>query len=211
MSLDAAGIELITTGDATGTVSVTDGTTSTPTETITGISGDGTIGIGIKPGTALNIQGLSVSSSGPSTTFDVDNTVPVITLTGDNPQEVEVGDAYTELGATASDNYDGDISGSIVIDASAVNTSVVASYKVTYNVTDANSNAAAQVTRTVNVMDTIPMPEVYVDFSSGAAEMVLLSPHTTWSTMVLSVYSRTVSSASLRGRVQGATDDCNNA
>ena len=66
----------------------------------------------------------------------VDTTLPVITLTGANPQVIEVGSGYTELGATASDNYDGDISGSIVIDASAVDTGVVGSYIVTYDVTD---------------------------------------------------------------------------
>jgi PKD repeat protein len=84
----------------------------------------------------------------------VDTTLPVITLTGANPQVIEVGSAYVELGATASDNYDGDISGSIVIDSAAVNTAVVGSYSVTYNVTDSEGNAAVQVTRTVNVVDT---------------------------------------------------------
>src|SRR5690606_27632730 len=55
----------------------------------------------------------------------------------------------------------GDITGSIVIDASAVNTSVVGSYTVTYNVSDANGNAATQVTRTVNVVDsTAPIPNI---------------------------------------------------
>ena len=84
----------------------------------------------------------------------VDTTAPVITLIGANPQTIEVGSAYTELGATASDNYDGDISGSIVIDATGVDTAVVGSYTVTYDVTDADGNAAVQVTRTVNVVDT---------------------------------------------------------
>ena len=88
------------------------------------------------------------------TVFIEDTTAPVITLTGANPQTVEVGGSYTELGATASDNYDGDISGSIVIDASTVNTSVVGSYSVTYDVTDSNGNAAVQVVRTVDVVDT---------------------------------------------------------
>ena len=86
----------------------------------------------------------------------VDTTAPVITLTGANPQTVEVGSAYTELGATASDNYDGDISGSIVIDASAVNTSVLGSYSVTYDVSDSEGNGATQVVRTVDVVDTTP-------------------------------------------------------
>ncbi len=85
----------------------------------------------------------------------VDTTIPVITLTGDNPQTIEVHNAYSELGATANDpNGDGDISGSIVINSSAVNTAVVDSYTVTYNVDDSASNSAVQVTRTVNVVDT---------------------------------------------------------
>ncbi|MDF1598123.1 MAG: DUF5011 domain-containing protein, partial [Acidimicrobiia bacterium] len=84
----------------------------------------------------------------------VDTTVPVITLVGGDPQTIEVGSPYVELGATASDNYDGDISGSILIDATGVDTNTVGSYTVTYDVSDANGNAAVQVTRTVNVVDT---------------------------------------------------------
>ena len=38
-----------------------------------------------------------------------DITAPVITLNGDAQITVEVGSTYTDLGATASDNYDGDI------------------------------------------------------------------------------------------------------
>ncbi|MCP4308490.1 MAG: DUF5011 domain-containing protein, partial [bacterium] len=83
-----------------------------------------------------------------------DTTAPVITLVGANPQTIEVGSPYSELGATALDNYDGDITGSIVIDASAVNTAVVGSYGVTYDVTDSQGNPAVQVLRTVDVVDT---------------------------------------------------------
>ena len=84
----------------------------------------------------------------------VDTTIPVITLVGANPQVIEVGAAYVELGATALDNYDGDITASIAIDASAVNTSLVGSYSVTYDVTDSNGNNAVQIVRTVDVVDT---------------------------------------------------------
>ena len=87
-----------------------------------------------------------------------DTVPPVITLLGDNPQVILTGTAYTELGATATDNVDGDITASIVIDASAVDTSTPGSYTVTYNVMDAAGNAATEVTRTVNVVvpDTVP-------------------------------------------------------
>src|SRR5690554_4180286 len=84
----------------------------------------------------------------------VDTTAPTITLNGANPQTIEACGTYNELGATANDPCFGDITGSIIIDASAVNTAVVGSYTVTYNVTDADGNVATQVTRTVNVVDT---------------------------------------------------------
>src|SRR5690606_37568897 len=83
-----------------------------------------------------------------------DTTIPTITLVGANPQTIEACGTYTELGATVNDNCFGDISSSIVIDASTVNTAVVGTYTVTYNVTDADGNPAAQVDRTVIVEDT---------------------------------------------------------
>ena len=81
----------------------------------------------------------------------VDTTPPVITLLGANPFPVNQGDTYTEPGATASDNVDGDLTSSIVVNASAVNTSVPGDYPVTYNVSDVAGEAATQVTRTVHV------------------------------------------------------------
>jgi hypothetical protein len=81
----------------------------------------------------------------------VDGTPPVITLTGADPIYLSLGDTYTEPGATATDNVDGDISGSIVI-AGSVDTSTVGNYVLTYNVSDASGNAAIEVTRTVSVV-----------------------------------------------------------
>jgi len=83
----------------------------------------------------------------------VDTTMPVITLTGASTVTVEVGGLYTDAGATASDIGDGDLTGSIVTD-NPVNTAVVDNYTITYNVTDSSNNAAPQITRTVNVVDT---------------------------------------------------------
>jgi len=100
----------------------------------------------------------ATDSSGNETTATrtvevVDTTIPVITLTGDNPQIVDLYTTYTELGATANDNYDGDITNDIVIDATAVDLTTVNCYPVTYNVIDASSNAATTVTRTVFVLE----------------------------------------------------------
>jgi hypothetical protein len=94
-----------------------------------------------------------------------DTAVPVITLVGDNPQVITAGTPYTELGAMASDNVDGDITDSIIIDASAVDTGVAGSYQVTYDVQDAAGNPAATVTRTVTVENPPPpaAPNVALD------------------------------------------------
>ena len=87
------------------------------------------------------------------TVIVVDTTIPVITRLGEATVTIEVGSTYSDAGATASDNYDGDITASIVT-VNPVDTDTVGSYTVTYNVSDENSNAAVEVTRTVNVVDT---------------------------------------------------------
>ncbi|MDG1039327.1 MAG: DUF5011 domain-containing protein [Polaribacter sp.] len=46
---------------------------------------------------------------------DIDTTIPVITLLGDNPMTIEVGNTYIDAGAKAIDNSDGDISSNIII------------------------------------------------------------------------------------------------
>ena len=76
-----------------------------------------------------------------------DTTAPVITLSGDSPQQVELNAQYVEAGASADTGED------VVIDSSAVDTATIGSYTVTYNATDAAGNVATAVTRTVNVVD----------------------------------------------------------
>ena len=88
-------------------------------------------------------------------TATADTTPPVITLLGSTPVDVELGSTYTDAGATASDNIDGDISANIVT-VNPVNTNLAGAYIVTYNVSDAADNAAAEVTRTVNVTANVP-------------------------------------------------------
>jgi len=81
----------------------------------------------------------------------VDITPPVITLIGSTTINLTVGDAYTEQGATATDDTDGDISANVVIGGATVNTNTVGTYVVTYNVSDAAGNTATEVARTVSV------------------------------------------------------------
>ncbi len=83
----------------------------------------------------------------------VDTQNPVITLLGTTPVTVEKGTIYADAGATASDNYDGDITADIEMN-SDVDTDTVGSYIVTYDVMDSSGNEANQISRVVNVVDT---------------------------------------------------------
>jgi hypothetical protein len=91
----------------------------------------------------------------------VDTTVPTLSLTGPNPLTISDCSTYTELGALALDPCIGDISSNVVVDNSAVNTNVLGSYTVTYNVTDNSGNVAIAITRTVNVVDSTP-PDIFL-------------------------------------------------
>jgi hypothetical protein len=83
----------------------------------------------------------------------VDTTPPVIALLGDAGITVEVGTPYEEPGCTASDNYDGDLTGNVVITGSVTH-DVLGSYVLRYDVSDSSGNPAEEKTRTVNVVDT---------------------------------------------------------
>ena len=82
-----------------------------------------------------------------------DLTSPVITLFGDNPQTINLGDPYIERYATADDGS------KVIPDSSEVNTNVTGTYHVTYDSVDSSCNAATQV-RTVNVTFDTTAPTV---------------------------------------------------
>jgi hypothetical protein len=79
-----------------------------------------------------------------------DVTIPVITLLGETGVSLELGSTYTDAGATAVDNIDGDITANIAV-VSTVDVNTVGTYTVTYNVSDAAGNAAIPVLRQVMV------------------------------------------------------------
>lgn len=71
---------------------------------------------------------------------------PMITINGNNPENINVGDSYTDAGATAT-NKDG--SAVTVTTNSQVDANTKGTYLVTYTAT--NENGTATATRTVNV------------------------------------------------------------
>ena len=72
-----------------------------------------------------------------------DTTPPVISLLGTNPVNHEIFTVYTDAGATAIDNSDGDISANIVVTGS-VDINALGTYILSYDVSD-NAGNQAQV------------------------------------------------------------------
>ena len=66
-----------------------------------------------------------------------------------------VGGTYTEFGATAADDLDGDVSSSIVIGGDVVDPTTPGRYVVTYMVTDSVGNTS-ELTRTIKVVEELP-------------------------------------------------------
>jgi len=92
-----------------------------------------------------------------SITINGVNDQPVITIIGSNPATHEVSDVtfYVDDEASATDAEDNDATiTTAIIAISNVDDQVVGGYSVTYNVQDSESLAAAQQTRTVDVVDT---------------------------------------------------------
>ena len=86
-----------------------------------------------------------------------DTTAPVITIVGNSTENIDLDETYTDSGATATDDTDGDITEQITT-INGVDTTTAGTYTVTYNVTDQAGNSALQVTREVTVIT----PEVVI-------------------------------------------------
>ena len=92
----------------------------------------------------------SVIVGGDSTSSSTDTTPPVVTLVGDAAMQLNVGDTWTDPGATALDNVDGDLTTHIIV-VGTVDTTTAGTYSLTYSATDAAGNTGS-ATRTVTVV-----------------------------------------------------------
>ena len=118
------------------------------TVTTTGTVDTNMVGVYTITYTVTDVSGNQATAT--RTVNVVDTTAPVIELVGASTVTVEVGTAYLDAGATAVDNYDGDVTSSIIT-TNNVDSNTVGTYLVTYDVTDASGNQAIQVSRTVSV------------------------------------------------------------
>ncbi|MDH3547923.1 MAG: DUF5011 domain-containing protein [Gammaproteobacteria bacterium] len=94
-----------------------------------------------------------------------DNVPPVIVVNGSPTVTINLGGTYTDAGATATDNVDGDISDQIVVD-NPVDTSQAATYTITYSVEDLSGNTTTAI-RTVIVQASAPPPPPVVNSGGG--------------------------------------------
>lgn len=94
---------------------------------------------------------LTIKDECDKHTEEVDKEKPEIKLNGSSTITINVGDKFTDPGATATDKKDGDLTNKIVI-TGKVDTSKAGTYKITYTVEDSAKNKAS-ATRTVIVKE----------------------------------------------------------
>jgi hypothetical protein len=109
--------------------------------------------------TATDVAGNQATAARTVNVIDV--TAPEITISGDNPATVTQNDTYTDAGATAVDDTDGNVD---VSSSGTVDTSTVGEYLITYSATDSAENQATAI-RTVNVVP----PSISGVAAAGAA------------------------------------------
>ena len=138
--------------EANNYIALLDGGTSrsgtATSQTYTGLAAGSQHTITVKA-TRTGYIDSDIGTANLSTKVPQDTTAPVITRAGGDVS-ITVGDGYTDAGATAVDDVDGNITAAIVT-VDPVDANVVGNYTVTYNVSDAAGNAATEVTRAVEV------------------------------------------------------------
>lgn len=108
----------------------------------------------------------------------IDSSAPVITLKGQPVQYIDQYSPYDEVGATALDNFEGDMSSKIVV-TGTVDSKTPNDYFLHYNLTDSFGNAAVEVTRTVVVVPAIisaqTLPDQTVTIQPGASQGTVIN------------------------------------
>lgn len=102
----------------------------------------------------FSVIGLSFFCNTNTITYAQDSEGLTIELLGDSTIYLIPNSEYVELGATAYDSIDGDISDDIVINSSSINNKVEGTYTVSYTVTNSSSESKT-INRTVIVDDNI--------------------------------------------------------
>ncbi|MFT4804596.1 MAG: PKD repeat protein, partial [Psychroserpens sp.] len=126
--------------------------------------------------TATNVAGASATFEDTIIFLDVE--IPLITLIGDSTMNVTLGDLFTDPGATALDEVDGDLTANIVVGGDTVDTNVEGTYTITYDVSDTQGNAALQVERIVIVAAISCVAEAEGSLSASNLNLTFMSDPT---------------------------------
>ena len=150
---------------STGYMSVADAETGDTITTVIDASEVDMIVAGTFDVTWTVTDGWGASDTLVKTITITDVTVPVITDSiGATTFETGTAEPDWSIGVTALDETDGVITGDIVITDAAADMNTVGNFNILYNVDDAASNSAVQVTRVITIEDTtIPTITLAVD------------------------------------------------
>ncbi|MBI5138944.1 MAG: DUF5011 domain-containing protein, partial [Candidatus Vogelbacteria bacterium] len=115
---------------------------------------------------------VTIGATQNSTLSSLDTTAPVISLNGNNPAQLNIGDTYSDMGATVSDNADANLG--VVVSGDTVDTSSNATYSIKYNATDNAGNHAVEVIRIV-IVGTGSAPSIVPSTVATSTEPVAIS------------------------------------
>lgn len=156
IGVDASDFVIDASGVSGTAVTGVSGTGDTWTVTVGTGTGTGSLSIDLIDNDSITAAGVPLGGTGAGNgnflsgqAYAIDRIAPVITILGQNPAVALQGLAYSDAGATALDNVDGDVTGSIGV-SSNVDTSTVGSYEVVYTAVDFAGNTR-QAARTVVV------------------------------------------------------------
>jgi len=154
VTLVTANVTLNPTGTASGTVAVSGTGNTTRTVTISGITGNGTLGISIPAGTASDLAGNTAAPAGPSTPFTVDNIAPTLVISSPSITDTNTGPVTYTVTYTGADtvtlaagnvilNPTGTATGTVAVSGTGTGTRTVTISNITGNGTLGISIAAA--------------------------------------------------------------------
>lgn len=154
VTLSPSDVTLNKTGTADGVVSIYEPSANVRTVTISSITGTGTIGISIGPGTASDAAGNLAAAAGPSAEFTVDNTAPTISISPPSVSSTKAGpvtytisyegaDGVTLAATDITLNKTGTANGTVAVSGSGLTTRTVTISGITGNGTLGISVAAA--------------------------------------------------------------------
>ena len=149
-TLSASNVTLNQTGTANATVSVDSSSGTTRTVTLSGMTGNGTLGISIASGTATDYAGNTAPAAGPSSTVTVDTIVPSVTINqaaGQTDPTISTPISFTVVFSEPVTNF---TTGDVSLSGSAgATTATVTGSGSTYSVAVTGMTQSGTVTATI--------------------------------------------------------------